>query len=98
MSKKQGSIDSEWIKRARKARAVREKQMQFCQFVDIQFPVIQKKQGNILSYTLQKDHGLQLLDTVFLLDGKIKSIYTKGMRIIKRYDSIPIWTPKLLRD
>lgn len=83
-------------KNTAKRNTVKPDQENTCQFVEIQWEVIERINGKFRHTGRNIDKGLQIRNRVYLLKGNYKLVNNKGVKITKKYGNVPEWATEEL--
>ena len=76
---------------AEKRNSIKPEQEDICRFVTIRYEVIKRINGKYKRVGSDIVNGLQIKNRVYKTDGSYKLINGKGIKIQKKFDSIPEW-------
>lgn len=74
-------------------RTVLDEQRTLFRFIEIEYVVLKKENGNYFYNGKEKARGLQIKNLVYLEKGSYKYINNKKLKITKIYKGIPDWAP-----
>ncbi|WP_455793001.1 hypothetical protein [Clostridium butyricum] len=78
-------------KNAKKRSVIKPEQENLCRFVTINYQVIERINGKFKRTGNKTENGLQIKNRVYLLNGKYKLVNNKGLRIKRKFETIPEW-------
>lgn len=83
--------DKKFQNKAKRRTGIEPGQENICRFVTIRYEVIELANGKYKHTEKQVVNGLQIKNKVYLLNGKYKMINSKSIKILQRFNQIPVW-------